>query len=163
MAEQTYFTSVIASVAGANKHHLTLWNGAGSGKTLKIFKIVASPWPTAAVTGLQITLLAARISTQPTGGTPKSIGEAADADPGIPTQVVSMAAPTNVLTLVAPEFGVGTVSGEETSASIRCPVYEYSIDGMKPVDIGVGLGLTVRQGALAAAGAVSIVIFFTAV
>lgn len=163
MAEQTYFTSVIASVAGANKHHLTIWNGAGSGKTLKIYKIAAVPWPTAAVTGLQITLLAARISTQPTGGTTKSIGEAADADPAIPSQVVAMAAPTNALTLVAPEFGCGTVSGEETVASTRSAVYEFSIDGMKPVDVAPGLGITVRQGALAAAGAVSILIYFTAV
>ena len=161
--EATYFTSVIASVAGANKRHLTIWNGAGSGKTLKLYKIVATGWPTAAVTGQVVALYSARITTQPTGGTTRTILQASNADAAAPAQVAAMAAPTNAPTEEAQIFGLGTVSGEETASAIRCPIYEFSIDGLRPIECVQGQGVIVKQGALAAAGAVTVSVLFSLV
>lgn len=163
MAESSWYVGAVASVAGANKHHLTLWNGAGSGKIIKVRQIIASGAPTAAVTGQIIALQAIRISTAPTGGTVTPSLACAGNEAALPAQIEARRAPTNSPTEETSPFGIGTVSGEETGAPFRASIYEYSIDGSKPVELAAGQGLTVKQGALASAGATSILIMFTVV
>lgn len=162
MAEQTHYVSSLASAAAANKHHLTIWNGAGSGKTIKIYGITATPAPTAAVTGLVIPLHAARITSAPTGGSLLTPNKAATSDPNLPAQIECRMGAT-VTTVEPSAFGVGTISGEETSAGVTSTLYNYEIDGTKPIELLEGEGLTVRQGALASAGAAHVLATFTIV
>lgn len=162
MAEQTHYVSSLASVAGANKHHLTIWNGIGSGVIIKVYGITATPAPTAAVTGLVIPLHAVRITSLPTGGSLITPNRAATSDPNLPAQIECRTGAT-VATVEPSAFGVGTVSGEETSAGVTSTLYNYEIDGTKPIELQEGQGLTVRQGALASAGAVHILATFTIV
>jgi hypothetical protein len=163
MAEPTYYTGILASVAGANKHHLTLWNVAGSGKTLKLRKITVAGAPTVAVTGLVIALYAARITTQPTGGTVPVIRKAVAADAALPAGIEVKAAPTGGASPEAEPFGVAKVSGEETAAPGAQNLYEYTVTGAKPIEVAQGQGITIRQGALASAGAINVTVLFTAV
>ena len=162
MAEATWYVGQLASVAGANKQHLTLYNGVGSGKIVKIYKVVATGAPTVAVTGLVLVLHAVRITAAPTGGTVK-VPLSSAVESALPAQIVARAAPTSVTGEEATPFGIGTVSGEETSSSGRCTIYEYGIDGMKPVELAEGVGMTIKQGALASAGACHLMVWFTVV
>ena len=168
MADKTFFVSTATpSVAGANKAHLTLWNNA-TGKIIKVYKITACGSPTVAVTGLVIPLIAQRIlNVAPTGGTaltPKPAGTTAGVWDALPSGIT---AATGSTVLSANEegvaFGIGEVSGEEAIAPYKCVLYEYLSDWTKPVELAVGQGMMVKQGALASAGAVSIHTLFAVV
>ena len=163
MAEASYYTSVLASVAGASKRHLALFNASGSGKTMKIYRIRAAGAPTAAVTGLVIALNAVRITTAPTGGGAGTIDKGVTSDAAPPAQVTVMTAATGGATEEANAFGVGTVTGEETQGASAVIIYDAVIDGLKPLTCAEGQGVLVKQGALASAGAVNILIWFSLV
>lgn len=170
MAEKTFFVSTPAnapSAAGANKHHLTLWNGSSASR-IKVYKVTAIGAPTAAVTGMVIPLIAERITTAaPVGGTalvPKPAGSSSGTMDVLPSGIVSATGPTVVLANEeAVAFGLGTVSGEETAAGFVAVLYEHLSDWTKPVEIPIGQGITIKQGALASAGAVHTRILFTVV
>lgn len=170
MAEKTFFVSTPAnapSAAGANKHHLTLWNGSAASR-IKVYKITAIGAPTAAVTGMVISLVAQRIRTAaPVGGTaivPQPAGSIAGDMDVLPSGIVAATGPTVVLANEeAVSFGLGTVSGEETAAGLVAVMYEHLSDWTKPVEIPAGQGMTIKQGALASAGAIHARILFTVV
>lgn len=152
----TYYASVRESVAGANKRHMAVFNATGSGKTLVVYRIVAAGSPTAAVTGMVIPLAAIRTTSAPTDGTGTSFGKAKPANPNVPAQVTVVAAPTTG-TVEPIAFGLGVVSGEETSSANESVLYEAPIDGSQQVECPEGTGFEVRQLTLPSAGAVSIV------
>lgn len=156
MAEPTWLTGVEASVAGANKKHLTIWNGAGSGKVVKVYLVKAAGAPTAAVTGQVIPLVCKRITSAPTGGTNPGFAAAAAGEQALPAQITVTAAATGGAAETGPILGAGTVSGEETSMGAVVSLIDFEIEGTKPVELAEGQGLVVRQGALASAGAVNI-------
>ena len=51
----------------------------------------------------------------------------------------------------------GAVSGEETSAGAGDKIFDSPIDGSQPLTLRPGEGIVIKQGALASAGAISIV------
>lgn len=157
MAETTYYTAVLSSVAGANKRHLAVFNAAGSGMTMRLNKLKASGAPVAAVTGLIIALHAVRITAAPTGGTSPGFGKALTVSANPPGQVTVMAAATGGATESGPPFGCATVSGEEAIAANTDPLYKSDLDGTEPMTFVEGEGFLVKQGALASAGAVTVV------
>jgi hypothetical protein len=166
MAEPTYFAGVVSSAAAANKYHLTLWNGTGSGKTVKIYRIKASGAPTAAVTGLVVPLGCFTLFVAaPTAGAVVTPERADLADPSFPiTGVESRTGPTVVpANQGTVPFGVGEVSGEEAIGATTADLYEAPLDGTKPFVLPEGRGACIKQGALASAGAVSIVTIFTVI
>ena len=165
MAEATYFVGTTSSATVPNKHHLVLMNSAGSGRLMRIYRITASGAPTAAVTGLVVSLAAFRTSTQPTGGTLVTFYAAATGQGVVVAATgIGMLAPTNSLTLEQAPFGVGVVSGEETASANETQIYTFALTGMRPVELAPGSGVTIRQGVLAAAsGAVNLVVYFTLV
>jgi hypothetical protein len=165
MAEATHHTAVADSAAGASKKHLVVWNGSGSGVTLKVQKITAAPSPTAAVTGLVIPLRVHKITAAPTGGSAVSPAwlKAAAGDNAMPAQVTVTAGATGGATESGPAFGFGTCSGEETQGGAGAVIYDYEIDGSKPVEIAQNEGFVIRQNALPSAGGVSVAVVVTTV
>jgi hypothetical protein len=163
VAELTYYAGAIASVAGANKRHLCLFNASGSGKKVKVYRVAAAGAPTAAVTGLVIPLYTARITAAPTGGSAGSIAKADTTDANVPAQITTTLAATGGATEEAVPFGVGVVSGEETSAANEAVLYQSVLNGAKTMTLAEGQGIVVKQGALASAGAITIVVCFTVV
>ena len=162
MAEATYFVGTTSSVAGANKHHLTLMNSGGSGRLMKIYRVMAAGAPTAAVAGLTISLSAFRTSTNPTGGTALTIYEGATGQSVmVARSAIGMTGATNALTLETSPFGVGTVSGEEAIAGAAVMLYDFTISGIRPIEVAPGSGVTIRQGVLAAAGACNVSVLFS--
>jgi hypothetical protein len=157
----TYYTSVRESAAGANKRHLSVFNAAGSGKTMVVYRIVAMGSPTATVTGMVIPLAAIRILAVPTDGStlgPPQFAKAVTTSDDVPSQVTAR---TNATTPTAGNlepiaFGLGVVSGEETSSANESVIYEAPIDGSQQVTFAEGTGFEVRQLTLASAGNVSI-------
>jgi hypothetical protein len=161
VAERTHYVAVIASAAGASKRHLAIFNGASSTETLKILEIRASGAPTVAVTGLVVPLVVYRITAAPTGGSTVTPGEAVTADANLDANVVLMAAATGGATEAA-AVAAGVVSGEETASANSDLLYQAPIDGRKPLTLVAGEGILVKQGALASAGAISVVVTMTA-
>lgn len=161
--ESTYFVSTLASTAGASKRHLAIFNASGSGKILKVYRVIASGAPTAAVTGLVIPLTIGRITTVPTGGTNPTICKADTTNNNVPGQITAHAAATGGATEEASVFVTGTISGEESSQGQTALMYESIINGTQPITCREGEGILIKQGALASAGALNACIIFSLV
>lgn len=157
MADNTYFVSALASAAGANKRHLTIWNGTAA-QNLRILLVQAAGAPAAAVTGLVIPLYCARITTIPTGGSLVTPSKAVNANPNVPGTIECRTGATGGATEEASAFGVGAVSGEETAAAVESVLYQMVLNGAQPVTLEPGSGMVVKQGALASAGNINVVV-----
>lgn len=155
MADPTYFASIVASVAGANKRHLTIWNGHAS-VVVRVYDIHAATASTAAVTGLVIPLTVFRISAAPTGGTAAVLTKCDTNNPNVPASITVTTNDTGGATEVG-AVGCGVVSGEETAAMVSDSLFTSPLDGSQPLVLRPNEGITVRQGALASAGALTIV------
>jgi hypothetical protein len=155
MAEPTYYASVVASVVGANKRHLTIWNGHAS-IVVRVYNIRASGAPTATATGLVVPLTVFRISSAPTGGSNAVVVKADSDNANVPASITVTTGDTGGAAEVG-AIGCGTVSGEETSAAQGDTIFDSPIDGSQPLVLRPGEGVLVKQGALASAGAISIV------
>lgn len=155
MADPTYFASVVASVAGANKRHLTIWNGHAS-VVVRVYDIRVATASTAAVAGLVIPLTVQRISAAPTGGSAATLVKADSQNPNVPASITVTTGDTGGATEVGP-VGCGVVSGEETAAMVSDNVFSSPLDGSQPLVLRQNEGLVIRQGALASAGAITIV------
>jgi len=155
MAEPTYYASVVASAAGANKRHLAVWNGHAT-VVVRVYNIRAATATTAAVTGLVIPLTVLRISSAPTGGSAATITTSDTQNPTVPVTITAIAGATGGATEVGP-VGCGVVSGEETSSAVSDVLFDSPIDGSQPLVLRPGEGLVVKQGALASAGNITVV------
>ena len=153
----TYYASVRESAAGANKRHLSVFNAAGSGKDLVVYRIVAAGAPAAAVAGLKVALAAVRLTAVPTGGTPLAFAKAKSANPAVPAQVTVVTGATGGGGVEAVAFGLGVVSTEETASDNETVIYEAPIDGSQQITLPEGEGFEVRQGTLASAGELNVV------
>ena len=103
-------------------------------------------------------LYVARITTQPTGGSTLTPSKAVASSPNVPATVECLTGATGGAAEEASPFGVGTVSGEETASLSESVLYQMMLNGAEPVTLGPGTGLVVKQGSLASAGAISIVV-----
>lgn len=160
MALETHFVSASASAAGANKRHLALFNAAGSGKVIKVFRVQAAGAPAAAVTGLTIALYCTRITSAPTGGTGATISKTDTINAPLPAQITATLAATGGAAEEASFIGCGVVSGEETASANETLLYAAAVNGAQPLTLREGEGVVVKQQALASAGAINVVIQF---
>lgn len=154
-SDATYYVSVRESAAGANKRHLTIWNGHAS-LVLRVYQVRAAGAPTAAVTGLVVPLYVARITSAPTGGSAATIEKADSANANVPGTITAITGATGGAT-EGGTVGVGTVSGEETSSAMGDDLFTSPIDGSQPLLLRPSEGIVIRQGTLASAGNISIV------
>ena len=156
MASPTYYASVVASVAGANKRHLTIWNGHAS-VIIRVYSVRVASATTGTVAGQIIPLYVARISTAPTGGSAGVIVKADSNNANVPASITCTIADTGGANELGP-IGCGVVSGEETSSANGDMLFESIIDGSQPLVLRQDEGIVIKQGALASAGAITIVI-----
>lgn len=152
----TYYASVRESATAADKRHMGVFNAAGSGKTLVVYRITAIGSSGTPVAGLIVPLAALRLTAAPTGGAPTTFAKAKPSNPDVPAEITVGAAVTGG-TLEGIAFGIGVVSGEETSSAQESVIYEAPIDGSQQVECPEGTGFAVVQFALASAGTVSMV------
>lgn len=158
-AENIYVASVMASAAGADKNHLSLYNADATLK-VDILHVYVTKSGTAAVTGLIRAHWLFRFTTLHTGGsavTPIMLDtgtmDALDAD--ITVRAASTATGAEAIPLGA--VGVGE---EETAANGgRLDLFNYKDCGY-PIVLNQNQGVVVRQDSTAGTGLVSVVIVF---
>jgi hypothetical protein len=158
-----YCYAVIGSAVAAGKNHLSLFNGIGSGKVIRVWRVEVVNHQAAAVTGLSASFVLARTTT--TGnGTAAVLRKADPGEDDPPAQITAKHAHTAQPSVAAnSELGEVTLSTEETSAqTAKQPVFEAAWDrGVSPVTLREGGGVVVQQVGLAGAGQVSVFIWFT--
>jgi len=156
VADDTYYASVRQSAVAADKRHLAIFNGVGSGKILRVYRITAFSSPVATVSGLIVPLGVIKTTSPPTDGGILAVAKAKATNPDVPAELLVRSAPTTG-TVEPIAFGGGTVSAEETQASTEV-LYEAPIDGSQAVECLEGAGFEVRQLTLpSSVGAISII------
>lgn len=156
-----YMAIVNASAAAANKDHLTLFNGAGSGQVISVRKISIAPQLTAAVVGLVQSFEVHEVSTAGATCTNGLLRKNRTSNPNIPAQIVVT---TNCTTdpVSSAVFMVCSVNGEETSSdqSLDGNCYLHT-PGMQPIVLVEGMGIELRSTALSGAWPVHLRVEFT--
>lgn len=155
MAEPTYYASVVASSVSANKRHLSIWNGHAS-LVVRVYDIKAAGAPTGASAGQVVPLTVFRISSAPTGGSAATITKADALNANVPGTITATTGDTGGAAEVG-AVGCGVVSGEETASGPGDALFTAPVDGSQPLVLRPGEGLVVKQGALASAGAITVV------
>lgn len=90
----TWYVFTGGQALAANKVHLSIFNGAGSGVVLKVRKLFLLNLQTAAVTGVMVLWRVLRSSSAGTGGTTVTPRPADSQNPALPAQVVVTSNPT---------------------------------------------------------------------
>jgi hypothetical protein len=157
---KTYVTAVMNSASAANKNHLILFNGIGSGRVVRIWDIKVNPNITAAVAGTSIVLNTARISDVGTAGASAIIRKTDTSDNNLPVEITSRTSVNNP-TVSSNELASCTVLIEETAA-FPGQVNLYKADSViSSLVLNEGEGLLVQQGTFAGVGAINVFIYFT--
>ena len=159
-----YCYAVVGSAVGAGKNHLGLFNGAGSGRTLRVWRVEVVPHLTAVITGTAATFVLARTTTPGTGAA-AALRKLDPLAPDPPAQVTGRHTFTAQPAVTAnSELAALTANAEETvSHGAKVPLYEAIPErGIEPVTVPEGGGLAVQQAAFLGAGAFSVFIYFTA-
>lgn len=135
----TYYASIGESATAANKRHIGVFNGAASGKTLVVYRILAA--------GTQVPLAAIRLLSQPSG----NVTSFAKADPSTADAPAEVVVGTGLSggSIEPIAFGLGVPNGQS--------IYEAPIDGSEQLKCPPGTGFEVRQLTTTTAGSVSIV------
>lgn len=158
-----YCFAVVGSTVGAGKNHLGVFNAAGSGKVVRIWRVEVVNHQAAAVTGLGASFLLCRTTTAG-GGTAAALRKADLTEDNPPAQVTGTHTYTSQPAVTAgSELAEITISTEETSAQTpKVPLFQADANaGVPPVVVREGGGVVVQQAALASAGAVSVFVWFT--
>lgn len=155
-----YVAPIVGSSAGANKFHLSLFNG--SGRPIEIYKITAIPHTTAAITGTLVVLSVNRITANGTTSSTATMRKLNTKHADAPASVVAGTAwSANPTEASNPELCQQAINNEETAAQSPMPLWEADASiGVEPITLHTGQGVVVKQGALAGAGAVSIYIYW---
>jgi len=157
---KTYVAAIMSSTTGTNKNHFLVFNGTGSGRTVRIWDIKINPNITAALAGTSVVLNTARISDIGTAGTSQPIRKTDTTDNDLPAEIVSRANVNNP-TVSSNELASCTVLIEETAA-FPGKVSLYKADSViSSLVLNEGEGLLIQQGTFAGVGAINIFIYFT--
>lgn len=175
----TYQWIVPSTAVGANKIFLDLFNGAGSGKVIKIRAILPIIDTDVAVVGVVgIRVIVVRTSTVGTGGTAWVKNGAVDVAGGawaaLDTSNADIGA--NITARHLSTAGATThawmrgayLMGEEASTSLAYNFqgqYDMAgdVSGCQPIILREGFGIKIYQGAVASAGNIRFRILFTLV
>ena len=156
----SYVATIPAITLGANKNIASLVNKTGSGKTVRIQHIYATPFMTAAITGLQVTLEVHGVAgTGPTAGTVITIRSHDTDDDVLPAEIEARSNPTAT---PAPNWVLssGVVNTEETSPRSGQSTIFQKIGNISSLILRENQGLLVKQTALGGTGAVNLHMVF---
>jgi hypothetical protein len=145
-----YVVAVSASAVGANRHHLTLWNG--SDYRIRVLRIIVSMHTTGAVTGFIMQFIVYRASAV-SGGTQLAIDKLDPDDPD--PRGISALTGANV-TVVGSPLAIFALNPEETGG--QCYI---DFEPPKPIVIKPNTGLTIQQYGTVGTGLFNAVIYFS--
>jgi hypothetical protein len=170
MAE-THTLGAIGATFASNKSMAGLFNGAGSGRVLRVYRVWVLNNQTAAVTGVLTTFTLRKTSAQ-TGGTAIVPTKHDTASATLPAQVASATGATVTLTgdvaLRAfvwsndePSASTGTSDEFETLIPLNC-VWDSTGDAnIEPIVLREGQGISVHHSGSSAVGLCDVFVEFT--
>ena len=164
----TYYLFTGAQALAANKIHLSIYNGAGSGKVLKVRKLFLLNLQVAAVTGIMVVWRVLKSSSAGTGGTAITPRPADSQNPALPAQVVVAGGPTTP-TEVFTWFD-HAVSNDEIGATSAFPTPQILAglnlvaegEVLQEITLREGEGLLVKQFTISAVGSYGVLAVVTA-
>jgi len=168
---QTYRAVVSGATFASNKSLLTIFNGSGSGRVIRVKRVWQLNNQTAGVTGVITTMELRRISAS-TGGTAQSVVKMDTSSENLPAQVTVATGPTDSLTSDPAmmrymwsndEPAASTLSSDETE-TIPALALVFDVVGdadLEPLTLRTGEGLSVRHTGSTAVGICDVIIEFT--
>lgn len=169
---QTYRSVVTGATFASNKSMLTLFNGSGSGRIIRVKRIWQLNNQTSGVTGAITTMEIRRISAS-TGGTAASVVKHDTSSESLPAQVTTATGPTDTLTSDPAlmrymwsndEPAVSSLVSDETETIplLACTFDAATGDAdLEPLVLREGEGVSVRHTGASAVGVCDVIIEFT--
>jgi hypothetical protein len=168
---KTYTAAAIAAAFGNNKSMLAIFNGAGSGRVIRIYRVWCLNNQTAAVTGVLTTFALRRSSAQSAGTTivPTKHDTTSETHPaqilvatgGTVTLTSDVAMRTWVWSNDEPSASSGTSDEFETLVPLNC-VWDSTGDAnIEPITLRPTEGIDVRHSGSSAVGVADIFIEYT--
>lgn len=170
----TYIVRAPSVALANNKHMITIWNGSGSGKIVKISRIWLINERVAAVTGIITRFFMYKMTADGSDGTTLTPVAYDTSSASVPAQIVCRTGPTTAITydsntlyrsvcFSSDEYGVGdaTIDGVETMTPIMV-VWDtgYGEDELQFLTLREGEGLTFFHGVNSTAGTVNLSVEF---
>jgi len=156
---QTYVAYVFGSIVGSSKVHGNLWNASGSGKKIKIYDVRISVSNTGGIVGQNIPFTIRRTTARGTVTTSVTIEKIDTQNTSLPAQI-TMDSVFSVNPTLSSYLGETDIDTEESRTGQANSIYKSS-NGLQPITLNEGEGLSVVQGTYASNGLISIWIYFT--
>lgn len=168
---QTYRATAAGVTFAANKSMLTVFNGSGSGRVLRIKRIWQLNNQTAAVTGVLTTMEVRRVSAS-SGGTAVAAIKHDTTSENMPAQVLIASGPTDTLTGDAALMRYMWSNDEPAASSLTSdetetiPAFTLVFDctgdtDLEPLVLRPGEGLTLRHTGSTTVGICDVIFEFT--
>lgn len=148
-AMPTYYALADAVAFAANKHHIAVWNNAGSNQVLALKKLFHINLSLAAVTGVALRFDAKKVTAIPTGGTDITAQSVDSLNPSLANVTIKTNA---TVTEGALMFPITTQNDEITAANTAVANYlaqigNLAIEGVETQEwrLRPGEGLTIKQ------------------
>jgi undecaprenyl pyrophosphate phosphatase UppP len=148
-AMPTYYVLADAVAFAANKHHLTIWNNAGSNQLISLKKLFHINLSLGAVTGVALRFDAKKVTALPTAGTDITAQSADSANPALTNVTIKTNATVTEGALMWP---ITTQNDELTAANTAVANYlmqlgNLAIEGVETQEwrLRPGEGLTIKQ------------------
>jgi hypothetical protein len=168
---QTYTAAIIGATFASNKSMATVFNGAGSGRVIRVYRVWVLNNQTAAVTGV-LTTWTLRRTNAGSGGTAVTPTKHDTASEAMPAQVVIGTGCTVTATgdqpLRAfvwsndePAASTGTSDEFECLVPLNCVWDSTGDSNIEPIVLRAGEGITVQHTGASAVGICDVFIEFT--
>lgn len=166
----TYTVGQVGITFASGKNMLSIYNGSGSGRIVKVYRIWALNNQTVAITGV-LTTFEIRRTTSQSGGTALTPVKHDTSNPDVPPQIVCATGATVTLTDLfrrilwsndEPAVGTGTMDELECFPTISC-IWDsgYADANVQPITLREGEGLTVYHSGSTTVGNVDMFMEFT--
>lgn len=168
---QTYTASAIGATFANNKSMLGIFNGSGSGRVVRIYRVWVLNNQTSAVTGV-LTAWALRKTSAQSGGTSITPTKHDSASESMPAQVLVATGATATLTADLsfrnwvwsndePAVSSGTSDEFETLVPLNCVWDSTGDTTVEPITLRVGEGISVHHSGSSAVGVADIFVEYT--
>ena len=164
----TYIYTATGISVGTNKLMFDMFNGAGSGKTLKVTRIVAYVRNTTTITGINQVLECYRTSSVGTGGTTVTEAKMVTSDPALNVNITARNTPTGGASYynssgVLAAANIYTEEGQNLQERVYLYMYDSFAGLEECLTIQQGEGIRINTGAVGAAGVIGIYVYFITV
>jgi hypothetical protein len=164
----TYIYTATGISVAANKLMFDMFNGTGSGKTLKVTRLVAYVRNTTTITGINQVLECYRTSSVGTGGTAITAGKMVTTDPDLNANITARNTPTNNAAYYIPSgvlaaANIYTEEGQNLQERVFLYVYDSFAGLEECLTLQEGEGLRIITGSQGAAGVIAIYAYFITV